>query len=287
MTAEELQQQLTLNGLLCRVQREEVQIETCLYCGNTRWNLELNASRGLYHCWACNVGGRLDALLRQELGQDIYIPTHLHKPTPPPTLTPPTTFASSPAYNVGPAAKYLERRLVDQDTAKRYGLVVCTEAEHRLVGRLVIPIHNFWTGEVAGYVGRSFTGRYPKYLSTMDSRMIGGYRATTWQPPCVLVEGFFDGIAIHRAGYHSAVLAGIAGGPLLQQFVARLPLDTPLIIMLDASATQQASTLRASLLPLRSDKQLALAQLPKGKDPADFTPTILKYVVERVAGRFC
>ncbi len=286
MTPEGLQQQLTVSGHHCRIQRGEVQVETCLYCGNTRWNLELNAERGLFHCWACNTGGRLDTLLRQHLGYDVYIPVALHKP-PPRGPDTPVDFAFVPAYDVGPAAKYLLRRGLDAITAKQYGLVVCTEAAHLLNGRLVFPLHDFWTNVVVGYVGRSFTGRLPKYLSTVTTRMIGGYRAQTWPPPCVIVEGFFDGIAVHRAGYHAVVLAGIAGGRLLGQFIARIPLATPLLIMLDGAAQEQALLLQQSLQPHRYPQRIPLATLPTERDPADFVPTALRYVVEQtLAGQY-
>jgi len=283
MIPEELQRQLILYGIHCRVQREEVQIETCLYCGNARWNLELNAERGLYHCWACNKGGRLDALLRQHLGQEIYIPVSLGKQAPPPGLTAPRGFASVAPYSVIPCAKYLQRRRISVDTAKSYGLAVCTEVGHQLEGRLALPIHNFWTGKVVGYVGRSFTGKRPKYISTLASRFVAGYRAQSWHTPCVIVEGYFDGIALHRAGYHSVVLAGIAGGPLVQEFVARLPPEAPLVIMLDSGAYKQAHILQATLQPLRP--QISVVALPTGRDPADFEPTVLNNVVEKIVAR--
>jgi DNA primase len=280
MTAEELCNQLLGLGVSCRVHGDEVVVETCRFCDNIRWNLELNPRRGLYHCWACDAGGRLDRLLQEWLGQEIYLPVRwneiikLGKPQ-----ETPAGFVQLPAYEVPSAARYLARRHVDAQTARHYELGVCATEQHRLAGRLVLPLRDFWTGALVGYLGRSYAGQQPKYISTLSSRQVAtGYRVRQRESPCVIVEGPFDGIAIHRAGFHAAILIGTAA-PWVLEFAARLPPTTPLVIMLDGDAFDEARRLYWTIFRVRTEVPPQISVLPAGTDPAHFTPSVLRSVV--------
>ena len=283
MTPEDLQQQFVVMGVACRTHRDEVVIETCRLCDNARWNLELNPVRGLYHCWACGAGGMLETLLR-----DWFNDPHLHIPverggarTASYTPMVPGTFDSLPITKVPSAVAFLQRRGVDVRTATNYGLVVCTTATHKLMGRLVLPVRDYWTGEVLGYVGRTFTHGHPKYLSALASRQVAsGYRVRKATTPCVVVEGIFDGIAVHRAGFHVAILLGTTA-PWLLEWAARLAPDTPLTILLDGTAQEEAVRLRWLLQSVRTEPVLVIA-LPVGRDPAEFHPYALKRLVHSV-----
>lgn len=282
MTPEELQRDLTTAGIACRVRRGEVVVETCYFCGNEKANLELNPERGLFHCWACNEGGRLDRFLHEWLGQEVYLPVrsaaHQDRTAMPAHTTAP--FAAVPAHTVPSALHYLSRRRIDQNTATTYGLLVCTEAKHPLVNRLVIPIPEFWTGNIVGYLGRTYTNQRPKYLSTLSRRVVAGYRVRSPRTPCIVVEGFFDGIAVHRAGYHAAILQGTTA-PGVKEFGARLPQEMPVLVMLDGAAREEAERLCWTLRSVRPG-QVQLASLPIGKDPAEFQPRVLQLFVTKV-----
>ena len=283
MTTEELRTQLITIGITCRIQRNEVAVETCKFCGNTRWNLELNAMRGIYHCWACHASGRLDKLLHEWLGDTtIHIPVVLDSRSKSLALPQVTKdFNSVSAANVTWATQYLRRRGLGIEDIRRYGLMVCTTPTHKLSGRLVIPMYDFWGATLLGYVGRSITGKHPKYLTTMERKYITGYRATTgWDTPCVLVEGPFDGIAVHRASYHVAVLSGTAN-PMLLEFVSALPQETPVVILLDGAAQDEASTIYWSLKALCRTAPIIHVELPLDFDPADFSSIALKAFITR------
>ncbi|KKL52938.1 hypothetical protein LCGC14_2280440 [marine sediment metagenome] len=281
MTPEELQAQLTLTGIVCEVRRGEVYVETCWFCANTRWNLQLDPAHGRFNCWACNAGKdeRLDHVLQERLGGAIYLPTSRRGPQSN-TATPQHVIAFNhlSADKVPIAARFLSRRGIATHVAKQYGLVVCTEPNHRLAHRLVLPVSDFWTGQLVGHLGRTFTNQYPKYLSTLQTRIAAGYRVRSWRTACVLVEGFFDGIAVHRAGYHAAVLSGTTA-PWVPEFGARLPAETPLVVMLDGEATDEAYRLSWSLQMVRSSVHIAC--LPKGRDPADFAPLVLNRFISK------
>lgn len=283
MTPEELQAELALSGIICKVLRGEVFVEVCWFCANPRWNLQLDPTHGRFICWACGTGKgeRLDRILQDRLGHEVYLPTGRRlsgAPAPPKPQA--LDFAHRAIHDVPSAAHYLARRGLPLDVAERYQWVVCTEPTHQLQGRLVAPIPDFWTGNIMGYLGRTYTNQRPKYLTTLRTRMIAGYRVRSTWTPCIIVEGLFDAIAVHRAGYHAAALLGTSA-PQLKEFGARLSVETPLVIMLDGAAWDRAQQLRWALQVVRS-VPVSLVSLPQEKDPADLQPETLHQFVEQV-----
>ncbi len=280
MSPEELQRQLAVGGVSSRVRNEEVQVETCHFCSNTKWNLELNVDRGVFHCWVCKEGGRLDRLLREWLHQRHDIPVRLSGD---PTLT--TAVIEGlpgciPAYEHRRAALHLERyRRIPPHTAKHYGLVMCMDKAHELYNRLVLPQWDFWTGEVLGYLGRALGNQRPKYLHTITQWRLTGYRMAEWATPCIIVEGAFDGIAVHRAGFHAAVTSGIPTPERMIEFGSRLPAKTPIVILLDGEAQEAALKIVWSLQTVRHQHQVKQITLPPGRDPADYNPEVLRELI--------
>src|SRR5665213_2411470 len=47
-----------------KVDKDQIKIKVCPYCNNDRFNFEVSSSKGVYHCWVCGVGGRVDKLFR-------------------------------------------------------------------------------------------------------------------------------------------------------------------------------------------------------------------------------
>lgn len=271
MNPEELRQLLAASGWSCRVERHEVTLEVCYFCGNAKHNLGLNPDKGLYYCWACRAGGRLDRLLQSLTGDTHHIPVQLgQKKAAVPAAKQATEFQAAPVKDVLSASLYLERRGMPTTVVEQYGLVVCTEAGHRLMGRICIPMKNFWTGETEGWVGRSYTGKNPKYLSTLERKVITGWRRRDQAVPAVVVEGPLDGIAAHRAGFQVAVLSGVGGAGVLE-WASRLPPKTSIAVMLDGEALVQAQRLYWEIKTVRPTT-VALVHLPAGEDPAKVGP---------------
>jgi DNA primase len=267
VTTDELRVVFVTSGLSCRVQRAEVTLEVCTFCGNERFNLGCSPEKGVYYCWACHAGGRLSDLLRKLTGQDIHIPVvRKEKTDKPKSPAAAIEFKSLPITEVGSAAQYLARRGISPFVAAQYGMVVCIDDTHRLNGRIAVPLRDFWTGELQGWTGRSYTGKEPKYLSTLPRKIITGWRTRNTSTPAVVVEGPMDGIAAHRAGYQVAVLSGIADSGIVD-WAARLPEQTPVAIMLDDTALDEARRLYWQILPLRPGV-LKVMELPEGQDPA-------------------
>jgi len=267
-------------GLQSRVKRDEVILATCIFCGNEKWNLELSAEKGLYHCWACRAGGRLDGVLSQLTGKTYRLDVHKRE-KPKHTAPPPDAvdFSSTSIGDVGSALHYLMRRGITLDTAAIYGLRVCTQIGHVLQGRIVIPAYDFWTGATLGWIGRNYTNGRPKYISTIGRKVIFGWRQRSRTAPVVIVEGGFDGIAVHRAGFHAAVLGG-TGGAGVQELCARLAPELSVVIMLDGDAVQQATQLYWQATQVR--EKVAVVPLLPGVDPGSLSPDQIQEYVSRV-----
>lgn len=145
--------------------------------------------------------------------------------------------------------------------------------------RILFPIFDE-RGDAVGFGGRILEAGEPKYLNTPETRLYHKARLLyglnwakapiTRQGYAVIVEGYTDVMALHRAGYPVAVATcGTALGDdhfdLLRRFA-----DT-IVMAFDADAAGAAAALRAGSLEVPTDLSLDLrvALMPSGKDPAD------------------
>jgi DNA primase len=284
MTPDALADKLLLSGYECRIRGKEVVLHTCTECGNDRWNLELWAEGGLFKCWACGASGRLERFLRTLTGDDsVHIPVTTARRTTRTSLTPtiPNRFFQYPAWEMESARIYLGRRGLREGETVSYGLTVCVEKGHLLDGRIVIPLLDYWSQETIGYAGRSYTNRRPKYLSTLARRQITGWRVVDRHKACVLVEGPFDGITVHRAGFNAAVLGGTHLA-IVAEFIARLSPEIPVVIMLDGSAQEEAKRLTAQVQAVRIAQggDVLIITLPEESDPANYAPEVLHHLLQ-------
>jgi DNA primase len=112
---------------------------------------------------------------------------------------------------VDPTHPYLRSRGVSLQTIRTFGLGLYT-GKGLLRGRIVIPIHNA-SGQLIAYAGRAIDGQEPKYRFPAGFRkslvLYNLHRAiATKTRTVIVVEGFFDAIAVHQAGYCSVALMG-------------------------------------------------------------------------------
>jgi DNA primase len=145
--------------------------------------------------------------------------------------------------------------------------------------RLLFPIHDL-RGDPVGFGGRTLSQRGPKYLNSADSRIYQKSRllyglnrakgeiARTQE--AVVVEGYFDVIAVNQAGVNTAVATcGTALGEdhfdLLRRFTDRV------VLVFDSDQAGAGAALRGDTLrtPVDLDFDLRVADLPGGMDPAD------------------
>lgn len=287
MTTEELEQNLKNRGVPCRVQKAEVIVEECFYCGNDRWNLELNAEVGVYHCWACDEGGRLDRLLESQFGIRSHIPIHAWRDSRREVedvrrLDLEIINAKS-AYLVASVKRYLTNRGIDEPDAEKYKIqvVLWKDGGTPLEGRILFPLSEYWSQAPMGLMCRRYLNNLvPKYLIHQEPpvRMIVGYR-NRYSKVHVIVEGVIDGIHVHRAGFNAAVLLGSTAKDV-EAWAARVPKGHDVIVLLDGDVTQAAFNLYWRIKPIYDRVQVIT--LPPHLDPGDLESGVIRELLRSI-----
>lgn len=123
----------------------------------------------------------------------------------PPAANAPLHFTLQHIYRDHP---YLAGRGLTARTIRTFG-VGFYRGSGFLRGRIVIPIHNE-RGELVAYAGRAIDGQEPKYRFPTGFRkslvLFNLHRALkTATRTVVVVEGFFDALTVHQAGYPTVV----------------------------------------------------------------------------------
>jgi len=180
-------------------------------------------------------------------------------------------------------ALHLAERKVPPSYAIAVGLIAPRERGggyyDKFRGRLMCPVFNR-DGEVVAFSGRIIDPNAPKdvakYINSPESpvytkgRLLYGlYQARDGfgkKRRAILVEGNFDVISMHRAGFHETVCPlGTALTPeqvdLLKRRVERV------ILMLDGDAAGRKATIRSAELLIKSGVPVYVATLSSGDDP--------------------
>jgi hypothetical protein len=120
-----------------------------------------------------------------------------------PDRLPPLTFSLRLRWHA-----YLEQRAVHPSTAAWFGIGYYAGSGF-LRHRVVFPIHDS-EGQLVAYAGRSIDGSEPRYLFPPNfrksqvvfnlHRAVG--EAARW---AIVVEGFFDCLRVHQAGFRNVV----------------------------------------------------------------------------------
>jgi DNA primase len=180
-------------------------------------------------------------------------------------------------------AEALRRARVPAELAERAGLVRArTGGGHYdlLRGRVVFPIQDA-RGRVIGFGGRALAaGQEPKYLNTPESPVFRKREALYGLPNAlepirsrdraVVVEGYFDQIALVQAGLGEAVAS--CGTALTAEHAKSLGRRTRnLVLLFDGDEAGQRAMLRALEAMLPAGLRVRAAALPVGVDPDDFS----------------
>ena len=162
-----------------------------------------------------------------------------------------------------------------------------------LRGRITFPIQDV-RGRVIGFGGRALSSEQePKYLNTLESPVFHK-RETFYGFPfslepirrndrAVVVEGYFDLIALHRAGIEESVAT--CGTALTEGHARNLRRRTRnLVLLFDGDEAGQRAVLRALEVVLPQGLRVRAAALPAGEDPDDFLarngPEALRDLIE-------
>jgi DNA primase len=177
---------------------------------------------------------------------------------------------------------YILRRLGQKHGEKRLeavGLVTPRKEKSgyydRFRNRLIIPIHSD-TGALVGFGGRSLDGSEPKYLNSPESELFNKSRllynlhrskdAMRRIDRAILVEGYFDAIAIDNAGVPGVVASmgtSLTAGQasVLRRFTRRI------VIAYDGDDAGRNATLRAAPILLSAGLHVEALDLQGEKDP--------------------
>src|SRR5215469_12502438 len=175
--------------------------------------------------------------------------------------------------------KSLERSGVDLTLAERAGLVRLKTGYYDFFRhRLMFPIYNL-TGEVIAFGGRALGDETPKYLNTPNtvaytkgSHVYGLHlarKAAAADDTLIVVEGYFDAIALHQAGFKNAVASlGTAFTPEQARELRRVA--NKLYLCFDGDAAGQAATARSIDMLVEEGLAVSIVALPSGTDPDQF-----------------
>jgi DNA primase len=203
--------------------------------------------------------------------------------------------------------RYLSQRGIAQEMAIEAGLLVRRDdssVRDRFWNRLLFPIRTR-EGRTVGFGGRALGDAMPKYLNSQQSVIFDksallygldlAQEAIKQADQVVVVEGYMDAITAHQFGYPNVVAA--MGTAVTEQQIGLVKrLSRNIVLALDADAAGQGATIRSlEMLPQALDPeltpvgvernparpradamilwqrrfktQIAIVQLPEGKDP--------------------
>ncbi|MFP4564502.1 MAG: DNA primase [Spirochaetia bacterium] len=143
--------------------------------------------------------------------------------------------------------------------------------------RIIFPIHSI-QGDVIGFGGRLISGEGPKYINSPESEyfkkgdnLYGLYESLKQirrGKEFILVEGYTDVIAMHKAGFEIAVAPlGTAFTSRQAQKLGRYA-DTGILVFDGDEAGKNAAKKAANLLN-SEDIRGRVTIMPEGDDPAD------------------
>ena len=150
--------------------------------------------------------------------------------------------------------------------------------------RVIVPIRDR-QGRVIGFGGRSLDGSEPKYLNSPETEVFekgkhlfgldSASSAIRKDDRAVVVEGYFDVIALHAAGVTNAVAS--LGTALSSQQITQLcrcSNGKRIVLNFDADGAGVRAANRAigevEQLALQGQLELRVLHLPSGKDPDEF-----------------
>jgi DNA primase len=151
-------------------------------------------------------------------------------------------------------------------------------AYDRFRRRVMFPIVDL-RARVIGFGGRSLGTDPPKYLNSPETPLFKkghtlfalnlAREAAAQSKACLIVEGYFDAVALHQAGICNAVATlGTALTPDHVQILRRFA--TNIVLLFDPDAAGVRAALRSLDLFVNSGMTVTVVSLPDGEDPDTF-----------------
>ncbi|MGB3614128.1 MAG: DNA primase [Elainellaceae cyanobacterium] len=185
----------------------------------------------------------------------------------------------------------VEQKRYPVSLVEQAGLIVPRSGDKgyydRFRDRLMIPICDLQS-RVIGFGGRTLGEQQPKYLNSPETDLFDKGKtlfgldkarsAISKIDAAIVVEGYFDVIALHAAGItHAVASLGTALNLHQVKQLLRYTESKQVILNFDDDGAGTKATERAieevTALAYRGDAQLRVLNLPSGKDPDEFLRT--------------
>ena len=147
--------------------------------------------------------------------------------------------------------------------------------------RLIFPIRDAGN-RCVGFGGRDLGDSHAKYLNTARNDLFDKSRCLFGLPlardairqcgQAVVVEGYTDCIACHQHGFANTVATLGTSATEEHMRTLRRHVDTA-VLLFDSDAAGEAAAERALAVALQQNLTVLIAQVPEGKDPADYLQT--------------
>jgi len=178
--------------MLSKQVKDEVIYKECPYCNNSNWNYQENREKGVYHCWICGKGGRLEGGNKmKDITFSVKLLEKYHQ-----------NLLNSPE-----RINYLEKeRLISNNIIKQKKLGLKWDNEDLLV----IPY--FEEGKFVSWKMRSFERKYFLNPSGVRLRMYNWEDVKHYEELFVF-EGELDCLTALSLGLENSVAVPSAGFP--------------------------------------------------------------------------
>lgn len=175
----------------------------------------------------------------------------------------------------------LKRKNIQPEIAVKAGLIIKKDTGYydRFRARVMFPISDA-RGRTIAFGGRGMGDAEPKYLNSPESEVFkkgavlyGLYqakRAITAKDAVIVVEGYFDLLAMHKNGFDNCVATM---GTALTAEHLRLLRGRPVYILFDSDEAGRRAAARSLDLSLEEQTPCRAVLLSSGKDPDEFLST--------------
>ena len=273
----------------------------CLACPDrvdkldTKASFRMSTSSGFYECMRCGLRGFVDGDYERYVPQRVLSDSERQAQEEarecrelPVGFYPLDREPALSSRTLRPAYEFLDKRGIDAAKRARGGIGACVAPGQRFNERIIAPLRGA-SGELCGFVGRSWEKRHPvPYLYPRGMRrgaILHGahllHRKTN--APLVVVEGVFDALYLSDAGDAVPVL----GMPSEEQMTLLLEAERPVVFCLDGDAWVKgyalAQRLNAAAIAQRLSARFGALRLPPGLDPDDFAPSEVFSAAEQAA----
>jgi DNA primase len=187
-------------------------------------------------------------------------------------------------HGIDPTHPYIFERGITAETAETFGIGFYGR-DGIMRGRVVIPIHNE-AGQRVAYAGRSIAEIDPKYRFPKGFRKaleLFNLHRTAGSNSVIVVEGFFDAMKVHQAGYRNVVALMGSTLPAAQERKLTSYFGE-VILMLDGDRPGREATAKIGR-QLASKVKVSIAGVPDGAQPDQLSTAELRRLLRPEAVR--